>query len=95
MPVIALGAAFTVTTVEVVQPLAPQIIVAVPAATPVHVPEELIVATAGVDELHVTPGVALVSVADCPEHKDSVPLIAPGLLFTVSTAVARQPVGNV
>lgn len=63
-PDIVAGAAATVTTVEVEQLPMLQIIVAVPAAIPVHVPDELMVAIAGADELHDTPGVAVLSVAD-------------------------------
>ena len=94
-PEIADGAAFTVTTVDVLHPPMPQTIVAVPATSPVHMPDELTVAIAGTVELQLTPGVALLRVADCPAHKDIIPVIVAGFEFTVSTATARHPDGNV
>ena len=45
--------------------------------------------------LQVPPGVALLSVADCPTHNDIVPVMADGGAFTVITFVVMQPEGSV
>jgi hypothetical protein len=95
VPEIDVGAAFTVTVADVEQEPDPQMMIAVPGAIPVTMPDELTVATAGDIEVHVTPDVAELSVVVCPSQKDNVPVIAAGLAFTVSMAVARHPVGNV
>lgn len=44
---------------------------------------------------HVPPGVASVSVVVSPGHTLSVPLMAAGKGFTVTTVVVMQPVANV
>ena len=66
--------------------------VVVPA---VHVPPEVMDAVPVALLLHVPPGVALLSVADCPTHSDIGPVMADGGAFTVITFVAMQPDGNV
>ena len=74
------GTAFTVTVAVsvAVQPFVPvkvYVIVAVPAATPVTTPvEELTVATAVLEELHVPPDVAFDKVVVCPEQTVVVPV---------------------
>ena len=67
--------------------------VAVPAATPVTSPAEPTVAIAGVEDDHVPPVVASLSVTDepAPVHRVVTPVIAPGNGFTVTTAVLTQP----
>lgn len=57
---------------------------AVPVATPVIMPPELMVATeAGVHD-HVPPGVAFVTVMPAPGHKGTLPSMGPGAPFTVT-----------
>jgi hypothetical protein len=64
----------------------------VPAATGLTVPvEEPIVATEEVPLIHVPPPVEQDKVTeDAPTHKDSVPVIALGLGFTVTVIVLKQ-----
>jgi hypothetical protein len=53
--------------------------VVVPAFTPVTIPVEPIVPTAGAPLLHTPPGVALDSVVAPPLHTVALPVIAAGL----------------
>jgi hypothetical protein len=89
MPVIALtdGAAFTVTVSAAMQP-APvvNVIIEVPADTPVTMPVVPTVATDVLLLLHVPPPEPT-SVVVAPTHTELVPVI-PGSGFTVTTAVA-------
>ena len=83
LPEIADGAAFTVITVVLWQPdvVTLYVIVAVPALTPVIIPEVLLmVATVISLLLHVPPDVVLLSKADDPSHTVVVPLMLAGLL---------------
>jgi hypothetical protein len=95
VPVIVAGSAFTVRTVEVVQP-EPRayVIVVVPAATPVTTPDASIVAFAGVPLVHVPPVVTLFNVVVRPSQTVSVPVIVAGSALTVTVAVVMQPVGS-
>ena len=45
--------------------------------------------------LHVPPDVLLLNAVVLPTHTLAVPPIAPGIAYTVATAVAKQPVDNV
>ena len=68
-------------------------IVAVPPATPVNVPEaEPIDATKLLLLVHVPPLAASVSVTVDPIHVAALPNIAVGNAFTVTTAEAAHPV---
>jgi hypothetical protein len=63
---------------------------------PVTTPDtEPTVATAGVDDSHVPPVVVLVSAVVAPMHIADVPVTAAGGVFTKTTALVKQPVGNV
>ena len=55
-----------------------------PAAIPPVIPDELIVATPGVELVHVPPPVASVSVTVDPVHTEKVPAIAAGSAVTVT-----------
>ena len=70
--------------------------VAVPAATPVTVPDAEPIEAIVMSELaHVPPAVALVSVPEFPTQAESVPPITAGKAKTVTFAVRRQPVDKV
>jgi hypothetical protein len=86
-----------VTTIVAIQPDADvYVMVAVPDATPVTLPEpELMVATEDDDELQVPPVVVVVSVPVPPVHIAVVPVIADGNPLTVTTVVVVQPVPSV
>jgi len=97
VPVIGAGVAFTVITAVTKQPYVfVQVIVDVPAARPEATPVATSMdAVAGTELLHVAVGLDVVSV-DVPEtHILNVPVIGPGSGFTVTVAIATQPVGNV
>ncbi len=68
---------------------------AVPAETPVTTPVVETVATAVLLLVHVPPVIVSTSEMVAPVHTDSTlpNTLTPG--FTVSTAVVKQPVGNV
>jgi hypothetical protein len=70
------------------------VIVAVPAVTPVTMPVASIVARGSL-LVHVPPVVVLSSVVVNPSHTASAPVMAAGNWFTVTVAVAMQPVPNV
>jgi hypothetical protein len=57
---------------------------AVPVATPVTTPPALIVATPMLPELQVPPVVVSPSVIVCPVHTELAPVIAAGVMFTVT-----------
>ena len=59
---------------------------------PVTIPVLPIVATDGVPELHVPPGVASVNVIVEPWHTEDSPPIAAGKGFTVTVTLLLQPV---
>ena len=93
VPEIEPGTALTVTCAVAIQPVARvYVIVELPADTPVNVPlVEPIVATAMLPLVHVPPkGVALNVVVD-PAHTTAVPVIGPGVVFTVTSFVAKHP----
>ena len=94
VPVITAGDGVTVTTIELLQPLPRDVvIVVVPADMPVTTPVVgSTVPTAGTLLLQVPPGEDEVSVVVSPTHTLAVPVIVPGPAFTVTVAVAKQPV---
>jgi hypothetical protein len=95
-PLIADGAAFTVTIAVAIQPLPNvYVIVAVPAAIPVTTPVVLIVAVNALLLVHVPPVVVLARVVVLPSHTAWVPVIVAGKAFTVIVADVSQPVLNV
>jgi hypothetical protein len=71
------------------------VIIAVPAATPVTTPVELMVATPVLLLLHVPPGVISDKLVVRPTQTLSVPVIAAGFGLTVMITVAIQPTGDV
>ena len=93
-PVIADGSGFTVMVVTAAQPDAGiYVIVAVPAETPVAIPEpDPIVAMLVALLLHVPPLIGLLSVVLPPMHIWVVPVIAGDGGVTVITPVTAQPV---
>ena len=67
-------------------------IVAVPAATPDTTPDvELTLAVPEALLVHTPPVGDEDNVVVDPVHTESVPVIAPGCTFTVTTLVAKQP----
>lgn len=86
---IGAGSALTVNTDDVKQPPGSvYVIVVVPSAKVVTTPvEALMVATVVLLLVHVPPPDVCVSVAVLPRHALSVPSIAGGALFTVTTVV--------
>jgi hypothetical protein len=65
----------------------------VPALTGVTMPDdEPIVALVGLPLVHVPPDTVLVSVTAASEQMRVIPLVTPGIGFTVTTAVLKQPV---
>ena len=66
----------------------------VPAEIPVTTPVPDTVEIAILLLIHVTPGVASVSVNIAPAHTLPLPLIAAGELFTVTVAVTVHPLPN-
>jgi hypothetical protein len=69
------------------------VIVTVPDDTPVTTPVLDTVAVPRALLLHVVPVVVVLNVVVLPTHTLSTPVIAPGNGFTVSGAVALQPLG--
>lgn len=71
-------------------------IFAVPASTPVTIPELLpTVAMPVLPLVHVPPDGEELNVVVAPTHTVAVPVIADGVAFTVTTAVTLQVVGSV
>jgi hypothetical protein len=67
------------------------------AASPAEMPETIpvdtpIVAIPVEPEVHVPPRSALLRLVPPPWHIDMVPVIAAGIVFTVTTVVVLQPV---
>jgi hypothetical protein len=90
------GKGLTVTVIVTKQPVGMVYeMTEVPTDTPVTSPEELIVATAGVELLHVPPAVTSLSVVVDPWQTEEVPAIAAGKGLTVTVLVIKQPVGIV
>lgn len=58
-----------------------------PAATPVTLPEEVMVATEDGVQLHTPPPKELLRVIVLPGHTGAFPVIGPGAGVTVTTAV--------
>jgi len=96
-PEIAGGAGLTVIGKVAIQPVESKyVIVKVPEAIPVTIPEEVpIVANPVILLLHVPPVVASPSVAEVPTQILFGPVTAAGVVFTVALAVIKHPVGNV
>ena len=67
----------------------------VPAVSPVTTPVGLTDAIPGTALLHVPPGMAFVSVIDCPTHTGTDPSIAAGIGFTVTSTVLMHPSADV
>ena len=89
-PLIAEGSAFTVIIFEVAQPVGSvYTTVTVPLLILVSTPAPLIVPVVAGVALHVPP--TSVSVVVLPWHTAPAPVIAAGIAFTVTTAVAAQP----
>jgi hypothetical protein len=61
---------------------------------PVTTPVALTEPTAGTELLHTPPPTALLNVVADPIQTLATPVIVPGLIFTVTTAVFKQPVDN-
>ena len=92
-PVIATGAAITVTVTLVPHPPDAYSILATPGATPVTTPDvAATVATEGAALLQVPPGIGSVNVSVVPTHILPAPTIAVGTEFTVTTTDILQPV---
>jgi hypothetical protein len=82
----------TVTTAVTKQPLPiSYVILDVPTVTPVTMPVLAMVATAGVLLLQVPPGSELDKVVVEPRQAINIPVIAPGVGVTVTTATVLQP----
>jgi hypothetical protein len=95
-PEIAGGAEVTVTTVVRVQEVGSvYVITVVPIETGDTTPDDEIVATAGVLPDHVPPVGEEERVVVPAGHSARIPLIAAGILFTVTSAVALHPVESV
>jgi hypothetical protein len=94
VPVIASGAALTVTTDAVWQPVGSvYVIMLVPAARPLTIPvSEPMVATDNALLLHVPPSEVLLNVPVAPAHTLREPPIADGNGLTVTVSVVEQPV---
>jgi hypothetical protein len=90
------GVPLTVIVFVALQPVAMvYATVAVPATIPENIPDpEPIVAIPVLDELHVPPEVASVSVAALPSQTIPAPAIAAGTGLTVITTAALQPVAS-
>jgi hypothetical protein len=69
--------------------------VAVPGATPVTIPEEVMLAVVVGLLLHVPPAVVLDKAVVAPSQILSVPVMVAGIGFTVIVFVTIQPVGSV
>ena len=103
VPVIIAGSGFTVTTTVDIQPVGKlYVIVAVRAVVPVAVPVTSTVLPVAKMEttevlllLQVPDGVTSLRLVVEPWQTLSIPNIDPGSGFTVTTAVAVHPVGNV
>ena len=97
VPPIATGNGFTVIGLVMKQPVGNvNVMVALPAATPVTVPvPEPMVAIEVLLLVHVDVPEASASVVLPPTHTEAMPVIADGSGLTVNTAVAVQPVGKV
>jgi len=92
LPVMAAGNGLTVTTAVRVQPLVPKhVIVAVPAATPLTIPDdEPMVAIAVLLLLHVAPMLVVLNVVLAPAQTANVPVMALGAGCTVTTTVVKH-----
>ena len=87
-PVIGPGEGFTVTTTVGAPHGVLYVTVAVPGATPVTTPVELMVATDVGEQLHVPPGNVLVSVNVPVAHVATLPVIGPGRALMVTILIA-------
>jgi hypothetical protein len=92
IPSITTGSGFTVTTIDLAQPVPNvYIIVDVPVVSGVAIPDEFIVTTLVFDELHVPPLVLLLYAAVLLSHIVVGPTTAAGSGFTVITLVVAHP----
>jgi len=95
-PLIAVGNAFTVKPVDVLQPAGRvYVILVIPAVAPLTTPALLTGAITDDPVLHTPPDGVLLSVLVWPTQVIGVPLIAVGVWFTFTTRERIQPVGNV
>ena len=95
-PETGLGNVLTVTTMVAIHPVDNvYVIVTVPLLTPVTTPALFTVAVAMLLLLQLPPDALLNNVVVLPGHTSANPLIEGGSEFTVTTAVVKQPVGNV
>jgi hypothetical protein len=96
-PVIDAGKALTVRSTVCAQPVPTvYVIVVVPTAAPPATPvKRATVPITGLLLVQSPPGALLVSVVVWPMQIFAAPPIGGGIVFTVTIAVARQPVGNV
>lgn len=94
VPPIVPGLAYTVTVLVTLQPDGNVYeICEVPAVTPVTIPSpEPTVATGRLLLVHVPPDGDELSVVVDPTHSPAVPVIAPGIGFTVTSRVVEHPV---
>jgi hypothetical protein len=98
VPPIVAGNGFTVTTSVTVQPVtgAVYVMVAVPAETPVTMPDVPIVAIPVLPLLQEPPEVVSLSVVVAPWHMVGVPVMAPGsgsmIIVTLPVILEVQPV---
>ena len=93
LPVIAVGDASTVIDRVRRQPVGSvYVTVAAPAATPVTIPVEPIVATVDGVIVHIPPALVSERVAVAPTHTVVPPVIVPGSGLTVTSFVLKQPV---
>ena len=91
LAVTPVGIGSTVTVLEAIQlPGISYIILAVPAVTPVTIPDVPIVALP-LRLLHVPPVIASLNDVDAPIHTEAVPFIAPGAALIVTTFVEEHP----
>jgi hypothetical protein len=95
-PVIAAGKGFTITVLEILQPLElVKLINGDPAATPVTIPVGPTTAREELLLVHVpAPPPSANGVVE-PAHTDAVPVIAGGNGLTVASTVEIQPVGSI
>ena len=95
VPVIAAGNGLTITTFDVAQPVVGKTYttVAVPAETPVTIPDEETDAAPAL--IHVPSADVSVNAVVSPIQTDVIPVIGPGIAFTVIMVVAMHPVGSV
>lgn len=91
-PVIPPGTELTVNGVSEEQPSGVVYLIIVdPASKPLTMPVDAPTDAIAAAELHVPPGVALLSIEVCPWQMEVMPVIAAGSGLTVTRIVAMQP----